>query len=189
MFTFRIDDSLDLRLLEERHADEVFAVVDANRAHLREWLPWVDDSKSPDDTRAFIRRSLERFARNDGFNCGIRHEGQVVGCIGLHYIKWTSRKTEIGYWLAESAQGRGIMTRACRALTGHLIEDLKLNRVEIRCASGNQRSRAVPKRIGFTEEAILRQAIVLHGEFQDDVVYAMLAQDWKRVSRENEVAR
>jgi ribosomal-protein-serine acetyltransferase len=183
MFAYRIDESLELRLLEDRQADELFALVDANRAHLRQWLPWVDETKSADDTRNFIRRTLEALARNDGFTTGIWHDGRIVGVVGLHYIKWTSRKTEIGYWLAESAQGKGIMTRTCRALTAYLVEELKLNRVEIRCNSGNHRSRAVPRRIGFTEEAILRQAQLLHGEYQDDVVYAMLAQDWKKLAR------
>ena len=105
-FTRRVDADLELGAWEEHHADDLYAVVDANRAHLRRWLPWLDGVKGPDDQRAFIRRSLEQAARNDGFSAGIWHRGTMVGGIGFHYVNWLHRKTEFGYWLAESAQGK-----------------------------------------------------------------------------------
>jgi ribosomal-protein-serine acetyltransferase len=182
MFTCKIDSSLELRLLEEHHADEVFSVVDSNREHLRRWLPWVNASKSADDTRAFIRRALEQFARHDGFQAGIWLDDHVVGCLGLHFIKWHNRRTEIGYWLAEPAQGRGIMTRSCRALIDHAFGELSLNRVEIHCAVGNNRSRGVPERLGFHAEGTHRQIHAIDGQYHDDIVYAMLAEDWKSMS-------
>lgn len=179
MFTCQIDPSLEMRLWEDHHAEEMFRVVDANREHLRRWLPWVDASRHPDDARAFVRRALEQFARHDGFHAGIWLSGQIVGAIGLHYINWRVGKTEIGYWLTESGQGQGIMTRACRALINYVFGELKLNRVEIICASGNQRSRAVPTRLGFTEEGMLRQAGFLYDHHVDHVIYGSLAGEWK----------
>jgi ribosomal-protein-serine acetyltransferase len=179
MFSFRIDGQIELRILEERHAEEVFNMVVANRAHARRWLPWVDDTKSVDDTKLFIRRSLEQFARQDGFQCGIWEDGALVGGIGHLYVRWVSQKTEVGYWLAEAAQGRGIMTRAVVAMINHAFDVYGLNRFEIHCAVGNVKSRAIPQRLGFSEEGVLREAGWLYDRFVDHVVYSMLAREWR----------
>jgi ribosomal-protein-serine acetyltransferase len=53
-----------------------------------------------------------------------------------------------------------------------------MNRIEIRCAPDNAPSRAVPERLGFTEEGLHRQVLAIHGGFQDLIMYAMLARDW-----------
>jgi ribosomal-protein-serine acetyltransferase len=186
MLIARVDHSLELRLWEERHAEELSAVVEANRSHLREWLPWVDKSQDPLDSRRFIQTALEQFARNDGFHAGIFLDGRIVGAVGLHYINWTSHRTEIGYWLAESVQGRGIITRACRGVLGYLFDEVKLNRVEIQCALDNHRSRRVPERLGFRQEGILRAAGFLYDRYKDHVVYSMLAGEWKVQPRQQE---
>jgi ribosomal-protein-serine acetyltransferase len=178
MFSLRIDDALELRLLEECDAEAIFAVIDENRGHLREWLPWLNDAKSVEDTRNFIRSVLDQWARNDGFSAGIWYHGQPVGAIGYHSIDWLNCSTSIGYWLSASHQGRGLMTKACRAMVEHAFSQLGLNRVEIRCATGNQKSRAIPERLGFTHEGISRQAEWLYDHFVDLAVYSMLADDW-----------
>ena len=67
MFSTPLRDGFEIRLLEERHADEMFAAVDRNREHLRQWLPWVDATKTADDGLAFVRSSLEMFAAHQGF--------------------------------------------------------------------------------------------------------------------------
>jgi ribosomal-protein-serine acetyltransferase len=181
MFAHRIDDHLELRILEDHHADELYALVINNRAHARQWLPWVDDTKSVDDTKAFIRRSLERFAKQDGFQCGIFEDGKLVGGIGHLYVNWSAKKTEVGYWLAEQAQGRGIMTRAVIAMMNHAFDVYGMNRFEIHCATGNQRSRAIPERLGFKDEGTLREAGWLYDHFVDHVVYSILAREWKKL--------
>ena len=78
-FSLKLDEGLELRLLEERHAEAVFAVVDRNRAYLRQWLPWLDVSLSPDDTRNFIKESLGEFANGEGLLAGIWEREQVIG--------------------------------------------------------------------------------------------------------------
>ncbi|MGI9180386.1 MAG: GNAT family N-acetyltransferase [Longimicrobiaceae bacterium] len=178
MFTHRIDEHTELRLLEERHAALLYALIDRNREHLRQWLPWVDASRSADGQRDFIRGALQRFAANDGLNAAIWHRGELAGVIGLHAINWPNRSTSIGYWLAASFQGKGVMTAACRALIDHALGELGLNRVEIRCATGNRRSRAIPERLGFTQEGTLRQAEWLYDRYEDLVLYSMLASEW-----------
>lgn len=179
MFRFKISDDLELRLFEERHADALFALSDQNRNYLREWLPWVDATRTVEDTRRFIRDALARYAANEGFSAGIWYRDWLAGGIGVHKIDWLNRNTSIGYWLTEGLQGKGVVTSACRAVLNHLFGEPKLNRVEIRCGLGNRKSRAIPERLGFTEEGIVRQAQWVNDRFVDLVVYGMLARDWR----------
>jgi ribosomal-protein-serine acetyltransferase len=181
MFSCRINDRLELRIYEQHHADEVFAVTVANRDHIRVWLPWIDAVKTVDDTRAFITKGLEQFARDDGFQCGIWEDNKYIGGLGFHWFNRNNGFTEIGYWLAKGAEGRGIMTAACRKIIDHAFDAMKLNKVEIRCATANHRSRAVPKRLGFIEEATIRQINKIGDIYHDLVVYGMLASEWEKL--------
>jgi len=179
MFSLTVDNELELRLLEERHAEELFALVDANRAYLRAWMPWLDATNSPDDIKQFIKRSLEQFAKNDGFQTAILFQGELAGVIGFHKFDWPNHATSLGYWLAADRQGQGIVTRACRFLVNYAFTELKLNRVEIHCAVENRRSCAIPERLGFKREGALRQAEWLYDHYIDYVVYAVLADEWE----------
>jgi ribosomal-protein-serine acetyltransferase len=177
MFTLRLRDDLELGLLEQRHAEELFALVDQSRDYLREWLPWLDDNQSMADTQKFIQNSVEQFANNGSFTAGILYQGKLTGCIGFHHIDRSNRATSIGYWLGASFQGKGLMTEACRGLVEYAFKELNLNRVQIRCATENQKSRAIPERLGFRQEGILRQAEWLYDHYVDLVIYGMLASD------------
>lgn len=183
MFRKTIREGVHLALLEERQASELFAAVDRERAHLQQWLPWVAATTQVDDTLNFIRTSLQQFANNEGLAAGIWCGSQLVGVLGTHKIDWLNRKVEIGYWIASKFQGRGIITEACRTLTEHAICEWKLNRVEIHCAAGNEKSCAIPKRLGFQYEGLLREAQLLNGRYVDTHVYAMLAREWNALKR------
>ncbi len=178
MFSRRLDADSELRLLDESVANDLFALTDRNRTHLREWLPWVDATKTVDDTRKFIRAAMEQYARGDGFNAAIFHKGAVAGCIGYHKIDRANRATSLGYWVSADVQGRGLATAATRALVDHAIRGLGLNRVEIRCGTANAKSRRVPEKLGFTLEGVTRQAEWLYDHFIDLSVYSMLAVEW-----------
>jgi ribosomal-protein-serine acetyltransferase len=179
VFHLPIRDGIHLQIMEERHAEAIFSVVDANREHLRPWLPWVDKTHSSEYTRQFIREALEQFARNEGFSAAIWAHGEIAGAIGFHNVNWLNRNVEMGYWLASGFQGHGIVTDACRALIDYAFTEWELNRVEIRCATGNSRSAAVPKRLGFTLEGTLRQAQWVSDKFYNLFVFGMLVGEWK----------
>ncbi len=180
LLRMRIDEVTELRIYEERHAREVAELVDENRAYLRQWLPWVDNSRSIEDSKAFIQNSLQQFAHNEGFQLGIWYRGKLAGGIGYHPINWANRKVEIGYWLGEAFQGKGLMTKACSTLVTYAFDELGLHKVEIHCATENIRSCAIPKRLGFTQEGILRDAEWLYDHFVDLVVFGMLAREWHK---------
>jgi ribosomal-protein-serine acetyltransferase len=179
-FPLSAGDDVFLELLDEPQAEELFALVDANRAYLREWLPWLDQNTEVGHTRAFIEAARKQHADRNGFTCGIRWRGELVGVVGLHAIDWANRTTSIGYWLAEAHQGRGLVTRSCAALLDHVFGDLDLNCVEIGCAPGNAKSAAIPERLGFTREGLLRQRERLYDRYVDHVVYGLLASEWRQ---------
>jgi ribosomal-protein-serine acetyltransferase len=180
MFSAILQPGVELRLVEERHAPVLFALVDRERQYLRQWMPWVDSRSSEDDILAFIRRALGQFAASQGFAAGIWVDGSIGGVISLHTIDWPNRKGEIGYWLAPEFQGRGIMTSAARAVTEHGLVELDLNRIEIQCSVVNAKSRAIPKRLGFGYEGIRREAQLLDGRYLDLEVYSMLRREYRR---------
>jgi len=182
-FALRIDDRLHLRQLQPADADELFRLVDANRSHLRQWLPWVDGSVSPADSLAFIETTLQQAAERAGFQAAILCDGRIGGVIGHHRIDWHNRVTTLGYWLSEGSQGHGVMTAACSAAVAHAFETLGLNRVQIACATTNHRSRAIPERLGFTCEGISRDAEWLYDRFVDHAVYARLRRDLPAMNR------
>ncbi|MEI7026532.1 GNAT family N-acetyltransferase [Paenibacillus sp. y28] len=91
-----IDDELRLELLELKHVQPLYELVDTNRKHLRAWLPWVDETTRPEHTKAFVRQSLARFGDNNGFDCAIVERGRLVGCIGLHEVDWPPYGTASG---------------------------------------------------------------------------------------------
>jgi ribosomal-protein-serine acetyltransferase len=173
-------DDACLTPLEDKHAPEVFAVVERERAYLREWLPWVDRTLEVADSLAFIQTSAQQFADNDGLTLGIWCDGKFAGTIGTHKIDWLNRKVELGYWIAAELQGRGIVTSACRAFIDHAFDEWQLHRVEIHCATGNQKSCAIPERLGFQLEGVLRDAQLVNEKYYDIKVYSMLAGEWSK---------
>ena len=111
---FVIDSAIALRVLREDDAAELFALTDANRAYLRRWLPWVDLVTSEDDSRSFLETVTPQREEGRGPTFGIVHDGALAGVVGYLPIDRVNRCGEIGYWLAERAQGRGVMTQCCR---------------------------------------------------------------------------
>jgi ribosomal-protein-serine acetyltransferase len=188
LFSYRIDEHTELRLLEPHHSEQLFGLVTANHSHISEWMFWLGEDYSIEDARRHIRKALERFANSDGFEAGIWQNGGLAGCIRINYIDWKHKSTEIGYWVGASFQGQGLATKACRAVIEYAFAELMINRVEIRCIDENERSRAIPERLGFTVEGVIRQARWRKDHYVDLVVYGMLAHEWA-ANRTGEEAR
>ncbi|MBS1857600.1 MAG: GNAT family N-acetyltransferase [Acidobacteria bacterium] len=179
MFVREVGPGIEMRLFEARDAEELFAVVEANREYLRKWLPWVDVTHSPADLRRFIERVRGQYEAGQGPQTALRWNGRIVGGIGCHPIDWPNRRCSIGYWLADECQGKGIMTRACASLLGYLFDEAGLHRVTIQCGTRNRKSCAIPRRLGFRREGVMRGAEWVNDRWVDLVVWGMLAEDWR----------
>jgi ribosomal-protein-serine acetyltransferase len=174
---FDLDGGRLLRPLEEADAGELHALIERNRAPLARWLQWAQDP-TPEQTLAYVRRAQANESAGSGLELAIVSERRIVGVVGFPTIDWPNRRAEIGYWLDQGHQGRGIMTAALAALVAHAFAGLELNRVEIRTDVENAASRAVAERLGFRYEGTLRQAYRITAErYSDDAVYSLLAAD------------
>lgn len=178
MFTFKVDHEISLELLQQHHKEELYHLIDCNRDYLRKWLLWVDKRKSAEDFEPIIPIWIKNYAENNGFDAGLRYKGELVGMVGLHYIDWKNKSTSIGYFLSEEAQGKGIITRTVSALLDYLFDELNLNRVQIQCAANNEKSKAIPERLGFLNEGITREGQWLYDHYEDLVNYSLLSKDW-----------
>lgn len=183
-FSMRIDERTELKQLERKDAHALFLLTDRSRAHLREWLPWVDGTKTERDSRVFIENTIRQAASQKGVHAGIWYRGELAGVIGFHSIDWTNASTSIGYWLGAEFQGKGLMTKACRAMVDHAFEKMKMHRVEIRCGVMNQKSCAITQRLGFRYEGTIREAEWLYDHYIDHKVYGLLRKEWQQIKDE-----
>jgi ribosomal-protein-serine acetyltransferase len=172
----QLSDDTELRDLTEADAGELYALVDANREHLAAWMPWAAD-QDLERTAGFLHATSEKRKRGEALEGALVVDGRIVGCAGFPMIDRVSRAAMIGYWIATEHEGRGLVTRAVSALIDHAFGELGLHRVEIQAATGNVRSRAVPERLGFTQEGVLREAELVGERYQDLAVYGLLASD------------
>ncbi|UII54302.1 GNAT family N-acetyltransferase [Cytobacillus spongiae] len=179
MFIHKIDENVSLKLIELNDAERVFELTDGSRAYLKEWLPWLDFTKSVEDTKNYIHGCLKEMGENKCLHSVILFNGEIVGIASFNTINWSNQTAYIGYWLGESYQGNGIVTKVAKALTSYAFEHLSLNKVEIRAAVENKKSRSVPERLGYIKEGSIRQAEWLYDHYVDHVVYGVLASEWR----------
>ena len=180
MFPIHVDQALDLRPLELADADAMFDLIARNRAHLDPWLRWSARVQTLDDARQLIERFADKYTVGDGFHAGLWVEGQLAGGIVCHAINRESRKTEIGYWLGADYTGKGLVTRASRAIIDLLFTREAMHRIEIQAVVDNHPSRAVAERLGFTFEGIKRESEWVTSAFRDHALYALLEHEWRK---------
>lgn len=166
-----------MRPVRLEDADAVHDTIESEREHLSRHLRWTV-RQTREGTRAFVARAVADRVSGEGLHAAIlATDGRVLGMTGFVRLSLEDRAAEIGYWLAEAAQGSGTMTAAVSELVREAFGPFALNRLEIRATVENVRSRAVAQRLGFREEGILRQAHRVGGRMHDDVVYGLLASD------------
>ena len=180
MFSIRVDKEISLKLPTLKNADEFFALVERNRTFLRQYLPWVDHTLSVENSKTYIKECRKQFKSDSGYSLCIFYRQNIVGAISSHSIDQIDCKTEIGYWLAEDQQGKGIMRRSCLALMTYLFETLQLHRIEIRIVFNNLTSQRIPEKLGFTKEGILRESAYINDKFHDVLIYGLLASDFNK---------
>ena len=143
--------SIGLELsIKDDDAEEMFLKIEENRV-LREWLPWLDDTKTLQDEISFIAICLDDFEKRKGAFYAIRFHGEIIGTISINWIDWANKNFGVGYWLSESHMG-GYVTKACNSLMEHCFEGLGLHRFV--WSLENHASRAIAERLGLRMEGI-----------------------------------
>jgi ribosomal-protein-serine acetyltransferase len=161
---------------------QLWEAIEESRDHHLPWISWGEGHKLPADSEESARKMQVRWLLREDLPLGIweRTTGRYLGAINLNRINWTVPSLELGYWLRKSAEGQGYMTEAGRMVCSLAFETLGVIRVEIHVASGNHRSVAVPRRLGFIHEATLCQSgRMITGELVDMMVFSMLQEQYK----------
>jgi RimJ/RimL family protein N-acetyltransferase len=155
--------------------------IDSSLDHLRPWMPWAEQEPTEVEAKVELLRSFRgRFDLGQDFTYGILDpdEKRVLGGTGLH-TRIGQGALEIGYWIRADCINRGLATEVAAALTRVAFEVNQVNRVEIHCDPSNVRSAAVPRKLGFTHEATLRQRVPgCGGELRDEMIWTLLRSEY-----------
>jgi ribosomal-protein-serine acetyltransferase len=177
--TITVTEDIQLKQLELSDANDIFTTINRQRDYLGEWLPFVALTKEMSDSEEYIRSVLAVPAEKGDFVFVIRYKDGFAGLIGFKDTDNENRKTEIGYWLSEPYQKKGIITSSVMALIRFAFEEMNLNRIQIKCAVGNFPSKSIPQRLGFHFEGIERDGELLTGNcFTDIEVYSLLKNEF-----------
>ena len=182
---FRLSEGVHLRPLEESDAEELYGLIEANRARLSRWMLWAG-GQTLDGTREFIRLTRAQASNNDG-QLGVVCDTAIAGVVGFHGVDWANRRTSLGYWLGEGFQGQGTMTRAAGSRGSRLL-GLGAAPPGDQGRAREPAQQAIPERLGF-REGTLRAAEWLGDRFVDNVVYATLAPEWRASKQARPSAR
>jgi ribosomal-protein-serine acetyltransferase len=176
----QVNDDLVLRVFEPNEASTLFALVDANREYLAEWLNWVDLIETVRDEAEFIASNERKFQEGTELGYGIYWRGTVVGAMGVFEFYEPQSSACIGYWIAKDFQGKGIVITCCRALISYCFQTLGLDRIQIEHATGNVKSQAVIQGLGLKYERHIQKDEILRGKVLDSNVYRVLKREWPR---------
>jgi [ribosomal protein S5]-alanine N-acetyltransferase len=154
-----------------------------SRAFLAPWEPtWSADAL----TRAGFRRRLAQYAfdwRSDqGYSMLLfrRDDGTLVGGISLSGVRRGVAETgSLGYWVGERHARQGYMSEGLRLMLDFCFRRLRLHRIEAACLPHNVPSRRLLLKTGFREEGYARDYLCIDGRWQDHVLFAILADEWK----------
>jgi ribosomal-protein-serine acetyltransferase len=180
MFQLPVDEQISLVLAEERHAQAMTQLIVRNHARLARWEPWAEQPATLDGTRAYIRAALEDFVRGRQISTIITldHGRQFIGRCGMRINPYAG-SGDIGYWIDGDYEGRGITTRAARALVSSVISELGLKKIDLRTSVENTRSRALAERLGFAFEGVLPAGLRFANRSDDVALYGVTAAQWQ----------
>ncbi|USD64023.1 GNAT family protein [Vibrio sp. SCSIO 43136] len=177
MFSLRVDEELEIALVQPSFAKQYLSLVSEHRDALSEWLVWPEHGKDEAFFQSFITRSLHGYADGKSLTCAMVYHGKVVGSISYNSIDTSLGKVTMGYWCAPSYQGKGIVTRCVKKLIDYAFEHYQVHKVEIHVATGNLPSQAVCQRLGLEQEGVITRAENLNGRIVDHIIFAIHRND------------
>ena len=174
MFFREISDDIKVSLTIPQYADDIFSMVSNNRDYLKVWLTWIDRAQHTSDISSFISSQLCKFHKGESLHETIFYKNKIVGVLGFNSIDSVNGIGYVGYWLDEAFSGKGIMTLAVKDLIALGFDYYALQRIDIRCVEENMKSRAIPERLGFSNEGVIRNAELVNGNYYNHIVYGLL---------------
>ena len=178
MFQLIVDNDIILKELNPANAGLIFNVINSNREFLRKWLSWVDTTNAVEDTIFYVQSVANPDIYKSRIVFEIWYKEIFTGLIDFHGSDQINKKVEIGYWLAENFQGKGIVTKACKACIDYAFNNFDIEKINIKCAIGNIKSQKIPQRLKFKLEQYEKNFQDSTGEELVIVVFSMLKEEW-----------
>ena len=175
----RVNPKVRLEAVNLSMAPVIFETIDRDRDFLIQWLPFVEYTQKISDTENFINSLVTQRGKKRDEVFAIWYKNEFAGLIGFKDTDWVNRKTELGYWLAQNMQGKGIIITSVEKLIGYAFKKLKMNRIQIKVAKGNSKSAAIPIKLGFQYEGTERAGELHRNKIFDLEVYSLLKSDRK----------
>jgi len=179
----RTTPRLELRPFRRRDVDSLIDAVSDSLTELERWLPWVHQRYGRADALRFIRDSSAAWIEARAYDFAIRNPATPdyhLGNISIWPLSRRERSGEVGYWVRTSEAGGGIATEAAAQILAIGFEEMALHRVTLRIAVGNAPSERVAEKLGFVNEGLLRQEVLVAGEWLDHTLWALLEEEYRR---------
>jgi ribosomal-protein-serine acetyltransferase len=171
-FELTLNDEMSLIIPKLERSEEIFTLINDDRAHLGRWLPWVENTRSVADTQLNVVDRIEGFKRRNQASFFGTLNGKIIASVG--FINHDAVEGEIGYWLLSSHTGQGLMTKYVRACVDFGFGDLQLKRIHIKCDAENESSIAIPKRLHFKQKKSERE------DNREILLFTLENKDWRK---------
>lgn len=179
-------DRLTLRRFNRRDLNTVDEAIRESLAELNQWLPWARMDYTSSDTTAFIRESIQAWKEERAWDYTIRMNSDPsrhIGNISLWTVSKLGKIAEIGYWVRSSETRRGICTEAVDLLLAEAFNSMGYHKVVLRIAVGNDASDRVAAKLGFTREGVLREELLIRGNWVDHSLWSLLDREYRGARR------
>ncbi len=179
-------ERLLIRKFSRRDAGSLNDAIRVSLPDLNQWLPWARTDYESGDAVAFIRDSVQAWKENRAWDYSIRFREEParhIGNISIWTVSKTGKIAEIGYWIRSDETSRGACTEAAGAVLGEAFGRLGFHKVVMRIAIGNDASHRVAEKVGFTREGVLREELLIRGNWVDHAQWSMLDREFSTLRR------
>lgn len=179
-------ERLVIRKFTRRDAATLNDAIRVSLPDLNEWLPWARTDYQAGDAATFIRDSVQAWKEDRAWDYTIRFREQPtrhIGNISMWTVSKTGKIAEIGYWIRSDETSKGVCTEAAGAVLGEAFGKLGFHKVVMRIAIGNDASHRVAEKLGFTREGILREELLIRGNWVDHAQWSMLDREFATIRR------
>lgn len=172
-------NSVSLEPLDTGHTAALWHCISEHKLHLQQWIDWVGHCRSESDVAAYIQQTQDEAYRQEGLTMVVRFGASFAGIVSLQHWNRDLNIAELGFWIAASEQGKGLMQQAIRQLLSFGFKELRLQKIEAACAATNTRALRLLQYIGFSVEGVLRRAILSKGLLTDKVILGLLKEEYR----------
>lgn len=184
-------ERLTLQRFARRDAATLDDAIRASLPDLNLWLPWARLDYTSSDTSAFVRESIQAWKEERAWDYSIRWREDPkrhIGNISFWTVSKLGKIAEIGYWVRTDETSRGVCTEAVELILDETFNAMGYHKVVLRIAVGNSASDRVAEKLGFTREGILREELLIRGNWVDHTLWSLLDREY-RAARRSQAAK